>query len=246
LFTFCAISFAKDSPKQVLNWPSEEKPLLRFTVDKIKELPSYNGQHSYVIETSVENLSGKLVPKAKFGLYLIDKKNVRIGDGFLDFENLGPKETIKIAVNAQTTGTPASIALNATDVPSVLGGSPKTVSITVYSVPSGANLKVDGKEMGITPIAISTQPGSHVLEFSKDGFSKGTYPLVVAPDQLSGGSVSFELGTSAHDSIELRDGTVLTADVESVSSTEVLVRIGGNVQTFDRNQVKRIGFTVRQ
>jgi hypothetical protein len=70
--------------------------------------------------------------------------------------------------------------------------------------------------------------------------------LVIAPDQLSGGSVSYELGQSAHDSIEMRDGTVITGDVESVSATEVVVRIAGNPQTFNRNMVKRIGFTVRQ
>jgi len=58
--------------------------------------------------------------------------------------------------------------------------------------------------------------------------------------------VSYELGSSAHDSIELRDGSVLSGDVESVSATEVLMRIGGNVQRFDRNQVKRIGLVPRE
>jgi hypothetical protein len=247
LLAFCGLALAKDAPKQVVNWPSEDKPLLRFTVDKIKELPSYGGHHNYILDTSVENLTGNLIPKATFSLYLIDKKNVRIGDGYLSFENLAAKQTIKIGVNAETTGVPASIALNATDIPPALGVLPaKQVSITVYSVPSGANLKLDGKDVGVTPMVVSTQPGSHILEFSKTGFSKGTYPLALSPDQLSGGSVSFELGASAHDSVELRDGTVLTADVESVSATEVMVRIAGNVQTFDRNQVKRIGFTVRQ
>jgi hypothetical protein len=48
------------------------------------------------------------------------------------------------------------------------------------------------------------------------------------------------LGTAAHDTIELRDGTVLTGDLESASSTEVLVRVAGNVQHLNRNQVKRI------
>ncbi len=85
-----------------------------------------------------------------------------------------------------------------------------------------------------------------MLEFSKDGFNKGHFPLEITPDDASGGSVSYELGSSAHDSIELRDGSVLSGDVESVSATEVLMRIGGNVQRFDRNQVKRIGFVPRE
>jgi ribosomal protein S1 len=58
--------------------------------------------------------------------------------------------------------------------------------------------------------------------------------------------VSYELGASAHDTVELRDGSVLSGDVESVSATEVLVRIGGNVQRFNRNQVKRIGLVPRE
>jgi ribosomal protein S1 len=58
--------------------------------------------------------------------------------------------------------------------------------------------------------------------------------------------VSYELGASAHDTVELRDGSVLSGDVESVSASEVLVRIGGNIQRFDRNQVKRIGLVPRE
>jgi ribosomal protein S1 len=58
--------------------------------------------------------------------------------------------------------------------------------------------------------------------------------------------VSYELGASAHDTVEFRDGSVLSGDVESVSATEVLVRIGGNVQRFSRNQVKRIGLVPRE
>ncbi len=57
--------------------------------------------------------------------------------------------------------------------------------------------------------------------------------------------MSFELGTSAHDTIELRDGSVLTGDLESVSATEAVVRIGGTVQHLNRNQVKRISLTER-
>ncbi len=83
-----------------------------------------------------------------------------------------------------------------------------------------------------------------MLEFSKDGFNKGHFPLEITPDDASGGSVSYELGSSAHDSIELRDGSVLSG--ESVSATEVLMRIGGNVQRFDGNQVKRIGLVPRE
>ena len=85
-----------------------------------------------------------------------------------------------------------------------------------------------------------------MLEFNKEGFNPGKVPLEIGPDDVSGGSVSFELGTSAHDTIELRDGSVLTGDVESVSATEVVVRVGGAVQHFNRIQVKRISLTERE
>jgi len=46
--------------------------------------------------------------------------------------------------------------------------------------------------------------------------------------------------------VELRDGTVLTGDLESVSATAVLIRVGGNVQQLNRNQVKRILLVERE
>lgn len=37
-------------------------------------------------------------------------------------------------------------------------------------------------------------------------------------------------------------GTVLSGDVESVSATEVIVRVAGSLQHFSRNLVKRMSF----
>ena len=112
---------------------------------------------------------------------------------------------VKMQVNAQAVGSPASFSIIAQRLPPELAGAapPKTIAVTVYSVPSGAKLSIDGKDAGVTPIAVQLVPGSHTLAFVKEGYSSGTFPMVVAPDQLSGGSVSFELGTSAHDTIEL-------------------------------------------
>jgi hypothetical protein len=123
---------------------------------------------------------------------------------------------------------------------------PKTISITVNSVPQGAELKIDGTPAGITPKIVQVTPGKHVLEFSKAGFKSGSFPLETTPDDVSGGSVSYELGTSAHDTVELRDGSVLSGDVESMSATEVVVRIGGTLQHLSRNQVKRIALIQRE
>jgi hypothetical protein len=114
------------------------------------------------------------------------------------------------------------------------------IGITVNSVPQGALLTVDGKEVGTTPKMVQVGVGKHILEFSKEGFNSGKFPLEMGPDDVSGGSVSYELGTSAHDTIELRDGSVVNGDLESVSGMDILIRVGGSVQHLDRNQVKRI------
>jgi hypothetical protein len=78
------------------------------------------------------------------------------------------------------------------------------------------------------------------LLFSKEGFKTGAFPLEITFNDVSGGSVSYELGTSAFDSLELRDGTVLSGDVQSMTNTEIMIRVGGVIQNIDRNKVKRI------
>ena len=67
----------------------------------------------------------------------------------------------------------------------------------------------------------------HRLDFSKEGFNPGAFPLEIGPNDTSGGSVSYELGSSVHDTVELRDGSVINGDLESVSCTEGVERIGG-------------------
>src|SRR5258707_5456044 len=121
----------------------------------------------------------------------------------------------------------------------------KKISMTVNSVPQGAVLSVDGVEAGTTPKSVQLALGKHSLGFVKEGFNTGTFPLEIGPDDVSGGSVSYELGTSAHDTFELRDGTVLTGDLVAVSGMEVRVRVAGTIQSLDRNKIKRILLTER-
>jgi len=82
--------------------------------------------------------------------------------------------------------------------------------------------------------------GTHLLEFDKEGFNHGKYPFAVGPSDVSGGNVSYEMGTSAHDTVELRDGTVLSGDLQSVTADQVVVKVAGTDQTLNRNLVKRI------
>ena len=99
--------------------------------------------------------------------------------------------------------------------------------------------------MGITPKIIDVAIGKHMLFFEKEGVNSGKFPLEISSHDASGGSVSYELGSASHDTIELRDGSVLTGDLVSINGMQVEIRIGGNTQTFDRNQVKRILLTER-
>ncbi len=241
------MSAAKEPPAQVIVWPETGSPVLRFSFGRFKEMGSVGSQRTYVIDTTAENLWAKTISNANFSLYLYDKNRVRIGDGFISISSVGHGETVKFQTTISSSGTPVSISLIAKYLPPELSplAPPRLISLTVNSVPQGATLKVDGTDSGATPKIIKVPVGSHVLEFSKEGYTSGKYPLEISSDDASGGSVSYELGTSAHDTVELRDGSILSGDLESVSGSQVVIRIGGSVQQLNRNQVKRILLTER-
>jgi hypothetical protein len=56
----------------------------------------------------------------------------------------------------------------------------------------------------------------------------------------------YSVPSGAKLTVELRDGTVLTADVESLDATSITLHVGGNLQKFDRNQVKRVLLVPRE
>ncbi len=229
---------AKDQPFQVVAWPDSGQPVLRFTFSKFNSLGAGMGkERTYISDVTAENLSDKTITGTSFSLYVYDKGKARIGEGYINLTNVAAGETVKFQITIAASGSPSSLA--------VATSAPRTVSITVNSVPQGAALTVDGKALGITPKIIDVAIGKHMLGFEKDGFNTGKFPLEISSRDASGGSVSYELGSAAHDTIELRDGSVLAGDLVSINGMQVEVRIGGNTQTFDRNQVKRILLTER-
>lgn len=233
---------AKDAPPQVVDWPATGKPVVRFTFGKLRELASIHGERAYTVDTQVENLWTKPIADASFNLYLYDKNNVRIGEGWMSVSNAAPGDIIKFQTNIQASGQPVTMKVEPRSLPAELQGNvpTRTIDVTVNSIPQGAQFTLDGKPMGITPKVIEVGVGTHTLEFDKEGFNHGKYPFAVGPHDVSGANVSYELGTSAHDTIELRDGTVISGDLLSVSATDIVVQVGGNPQSFSRNQVKRI------
>jgi PEGA domain len=228
---------AKDNPFQIVTWPDSGQVVLRFTFSKFKDIGGMGKEHTYITDTAAENISDKTIGSVTFSLYVFDRNKARIGEGYINLTNIGAGQTVKFQITLSASGSPASVA--------VATIAPRTVSITVNSVPQGATLKVDGKETGTTPKIVDVATGKHMLEFSKEGFNAGKFPLEITSRDASGGSVSYELGSAAHDTIELRDGSVLSGDLISINGMQVQVRIGGNTQTFERNQIKRILLTER-
>jgi hypothetical protein len=237
LFVVLSSLAAKDNPFQIVTWPDSGRPVLRFTFSKFKDIGGMGKEHSYITDTIAENVLDKTIGAANFSLYVFDKDKARIGEGYINLTNIGAGQTVKFQITLSASGNPVSVAVSTS--------APRTVSITVNSVPQGAVLKVDGKEAGTTPKIVDVAIGKHTLEFSKEGFNAGKFPLEITSRDASGGSVSYELGSAAHDTIELRDGSVLSGDLVSISGMQVQVRIGGNTQTLDRNQIKRSLLTER-
>jgi hypothetical protein len=241
-------AFAKDAPQLVMNWPSDTNTVVRFTFGKFMEVGTYKGTRSYESEVTAQNLWGKPIPSAAFQVHLVDKNGVRIGEGFISLSHMGPKETVKFKMPVSSEGVPASLKLFATQVPPELRplAPPKTIRTTVYSVPAGAALKIDGKDAGVTPKLVELTVGKHVLEFAKEGYNPGRFPFEVGPDDVSGGNITFELGGVSYDTVELRDGTVINGDIISMDGASVVVRVGGNMQSIDRNKVKKILLVERE
>jgi len=248
---FCLVpANTKDVPVQVLVWPSTGAPVVRFSFGKFREVGVADKHHNYETEVTAENLWTKRISSAEFTLYLYDKNKIRIADAALSISDVSPGSEVKFQTYINASGPIVSLELIPKALPAELQAylnlPPKLISITVNSVPQGADFRVDGTASGMTPKIIQIPAGKHVLTFSKDGFSSGTFPLEMAPDAVSGGSISYELGNSTHDTVELRDGSVLSGEVESVSATEVILSVGGAIQHLNRNSVKRIVLIQRE
>ena len=229
-----AAGFAKTRPLAVIDWPSTGTPVVRFSFGAFRSLPEMGALRGYVMEVTAENLSSQPIVSAVYTVDLFDKHDVRVGEDTISLSNVGPQEVVRFQDTVMASGRPASVAVRPATQSS------KSITLTVNSNPQGALLKVDGKPAGATPRLIQVGAGHHILSFSKDGFRAGDFPLDIGPDDVSGGTVNYDLGAAALDTIELRDGSVLTGDLISISGMDVEVRVGGSIQHIDRNQIRRI------
>ena len=237
LILVSAFAFAK-KPDLVMMWPPES-PTLKLTFGTFHEVGSYLGKLSLVSDVTVQNLTAKSMPRAAFNVSLLDRNNVRLGNGLLIIEDLNPGQSAKVQFQCNSVGQPAMLNLAANNS----GGVPtstKAIPITIISVPPGATLKVDNQTMSMTPVTVRMMGGTHNLELHKEGYADAKTPLDVNPDEAPGGSITITLGGIASDVIELRDGSILNGDVLSMSLESVVINVQGNQQTFDRNKIKKM------
>ena len=246
LLSLTAWTKDKNEAAITMVWPDAGNPTLKLAFGKFVQTAEYAGQKTLICDVVVQNVSQKRIPHASLTVRMLDKDKVRIADSMLNINDLGPGESSKIPLQIFATGVPATLSLVAVNDSTGIPTSVKAIPLKVVSVPSGANLKVDGKDSGTTPKLVSLSIGTHTLEFSKDGYATGSTPVDITADELPGGSITFELGGLSRDTVELRDGTAVSGDVISVSITSVVVRVNGEDQTYDRNRVKKISLVERE
>src|ERR1700722_7567785 len=112
-------------------------------------------ERTYISDVEALNLSDKTISGASFSFYVFDKGKARIGEGFINLTNISAGETVKFQVTIAASGSPNSVAVLTST------SAPRTVSITVNSVPQGAVLTGDGKGAGTTPKLIDVGIGKH-------------------------------------------------------------------------------------
>jgi PEGA domain-containing protein len=254
LISLCNIGLAgkdKDDSKDqagsgiVMFWPSQDNAILKLTFSRFQNLASYAGKMTLISNVVVQNVSTKVIPRASFSVALLDKDRVRVGSGTLVIDELNPGESAKEQFQCESIGPPTVLSISARNNGGV-PNSTKTIPMTVISVPAGANLKVDDKDEGVTPARINVSAGTHQLELRKEGFAVATTPLEVAPDEAPGGSITITLGGLTDDTLELRDGSIITGSVLSMTLESVVVDVNGQQQTLDRNRVKKMFLVERQ
>lgn len=62
---------------------------------------------------------------------------------------------------------------------------PVTVAFELKSMPSGAKVVVDGKDRGVTPVALDLDLGKHTVQVSKSGYLPATREVVLEKDPVN-------------------------------------------------------------
>src|SRR5260370_11954674 len=100
-----------------------------------------------------------------------------MGEGRIPISDVEPGQLIKFQMNAEASGTPVSMTLAPRSLPPELETylPPRSISITVNSVPQGAGLKVDGVEAGTTPKIVQIAPANKYWSSPKKASIESTF-----------------------------------------------------------------------
>lgn len=247
VFSLCLCVVAKDK-KIILPWPPD-KPLIEVTFGDISLNGSWAGKASnYVVDVEIENISNGAFPTSDLTLVYYDKHDAIVGNVSLYIgQRLEPHQKMKQQISFTAVSKPARVAFGVKNI--VFSENRRlavhAVSMTFRSVPEGANIDIDGQKLGVTPKVLRVPEGSHLLLLTKAGYNKAEYPFEVRAEDSNGGSVEVEL-PSSNDIIEMRDGSAVSGDIESVTWETVRVMTGDKKIDIPRNLVKRIIFVQRQ
>ena len=225
-----------------LDWPTD-KPLIRVTFDDFIRLgPTAGKASSYVMDLQVENISEAAFPSSDLALVFYDKGNAIVGNATLYIgQRLEPHQKLKQQINFVALDKPVRLNLGVKDIALSQNHRTvaRTVSMTVRSLPEGAEIDIDGQQLGVTPKVLRVPVGAHLLILTKAGYGKSDYPFEVRPEDSNGGSVEVELPVSS-DILEMRDGSTITGDIENMSWESVRLMTGDKRVDYPRNLVKRI------
>jgi serine/threonine-protein kinase len=84
------------------------------------------------------------------------------------------------STTTETTPTPAPAKVEPASTPTV---APLTGRIAVSSQPAGATLKIDGKDVGVTPIGVTLDAGKHRLQLALAGFAPVDHEIEISADR---------------------------------------------------------------
>jgi hypothetical protein len=119
---------------------------------KFKETGSSGKQHDYMTGVTAENRWNKRISKAEFTPYVFDKTKVRIRESWLAISDAAPGGVVNFHTAVSASGTIRTMEL----VPRNLQNELQTflpstsISITVNSMPQGAEIKIADNPAGVT------------------------------------------------------------------------------------------------
>lgn len=235
---FSLYALAADKPSLVYDWPPQAPHTLHLEFGKFVRTSIYAKQNNYTVDVLAQNVSSSPIVAQSFDLYVFDKHHVRIGEGYFVVRDLAPGQKTIQPMTLTTTGTPVTMELQAAK-PRVWGTGIGEISLLVNTTPSGAELKLDGQSVGTSPKTLKLSVGHHDLEASHPGYRDVQYPIE-ADATLNGGRIDLELGTTVHDTLELRDGSIVSGDILSMDADKITISVAGQNQTIERNRVSRI------